>query len=152
MAAKLTTLGAIATGDRAAHVSGKQLKLDGADGLDAEQFVSNNAKHAVATLLRDDRFTSQLDEAGFKASNQLEGRQFLNRILAARIETGSVLFDAFVDHLHDAIAIAEQKGPATQAVRTSEVFRCVNKVLTIKQVIKARSSDQAITVQLQVAP
>ena len=37
--------------------------------------------------------------------------------LAARIETGTVLFDAFVEHLRDAIAIAEQKGPTSQVVR-----------------------------------
>ena len=117
VAAKLTTLGAISTGDRAAHVSGQQLKLDGAAGLDAEQFVSVNAKHAVATLLRDDTVTAQLDDAGFKTSDQLEGRQFLNRILAARIETGTVLFNAFVEHLQDAIAIAEQKGAASEVVR-----------------------------------
>ena len=68
VAAKLTTLGAISTGDRAAHVSGQQLKLDGAAGLDAEH-QSVNVKHAVATLLRDDTVTAQLDDAGFKTSD-----------------------------------------------------------------------------------
>lgn len=119
VSAKLSELGAISSGDRGALTSQSCLEFCSAEGRDAEQFVDMHANRALRQLYQNDAvFRGHLESFGFSDPAKMDGKRFMNRLLAAPFKLGQELFSEFDDAITKQRAIAEQQGVLSLKVET----------------------------------
>jgi hypothetical protein len=115
VAARLASLGAIASGDRETVTTSQKLRLRGTADLDADQFVSPRAHDAVLSLYSEADYRPYFDQMRIDIQH-VTGRKFMNRALALPCADSDKVFDAFVDAVHEAISKAEQQGTASKPI------------------------------------
>lgn len=115
VAARLASLGAIASGDRETVTTSQKLRLRGTADLDADQFVSPRAHDAILSLYSEADYRPYFDQMRIDIQH-VTGRKFMNRALALPCADSDKVFDAFVDAVHEAISKAEQQGSASKPI------------------------------------
>lgn len=133
---RLRALGAMQSGDRETLMSESRLRLRGADGLDAEHFVSTRAHDAVCKLFTTRAYGQLFEKMGLRETDSLSGKRFLNRALALPCDEADAIFAAFVDGVHEAIAVAEQQGVMSEPIENIVVDGTRNKL--VKTMISPR--------------
>lgn len=115
VAARLASLGAIASGDRETVTASQKLRLRGTADLDADQFVSPRAHDAILSLYSEADYRPYFDQMRIDIQH-VTGKKFMNRALALPCADSDKVFDAFVDGVHEAISKAEQQGSASKPI------------------------------------
>lgn len=115
VAARLASLGAIASGDRETVTASQKLRLRGTADLDADQFVSPRAHDAILSLYSEADYRPYFDQMHIDIQH-VTGKKFMNRALALPCADSDKVFDAFVDGVHEAISKAEQQGSASKPI------------------------------------
>ena len=113
---RLAQLGAIASGDRETLTTSSQLRLRATADLDSAHFVSTRAHEAIVQLFKEPAYYSLFEQMGLDDLNKLTATKFMNRALALPCAASNIMFDGFVDALHEAIAYAEQHGTMSKPV------------------------------------
>lgn len=156
VASRLRALGAMQSGDRETLMSESRLRLRGADGLDAEHFVSTRAHDAVCKLFTTRAYGQLFEKMGLRETDSLSGKRFLNRALALPCAEADAIFAAFVDGVHEAIAVAEQQGVMSEPIANIVVDGTRNKLVKtmfspkLKAEIRVFRMDYGLTLEAAV--
>ena len=116
VAARLASLGAIASGDRETIAAAQKLRLRGTADLDASHFVSPCAHDSIVTMFMEAEYRPLFEQMGITDLQNVTGRKFMNRALALPCADSDKVFAAFVDGVHEAISRAEQQGSLSKPI------------------------------------